>query len=99
MKKPIIVAKITEIELSFFIKIPVIPVKKANIPKIAARSPGIASIKLVKNSAPPRWPEKIRSCNIVNDEKKAMMNPTDHFPKKVLGIKFNLMLCNIVYVK
>lgn len=43
IKNPIIVDKKTRTDLSLLLMIPIIPVKKADIPKIPARGTGIVS--------------------------------------------------------
>jgi hypothetical protein len=67
--------------------IPIIPVKKANMPEIPDINIGTARVGLLKNVAPPRCPEATRSWNVMNSTIKAMINHIDHLPKRVLGIK------------
>ena len=87
MKNPIIVAMKTRTDRSLLLMIPMIPVKKADIPDIPAISIGTDSTRLLKNVAPPRCPEAIRSWNAMNNTIKAAMSHIDHLPKRVLGIK------------
>lgn len=71
---------------SFFLVILIIPVKKAAMPKIPAKSIGIERVRLSKNVLPPRSPEATRREKIANSKRKAVINPKDHFPKIVFGI-------------
>ncbi len=74
-------------ERSLLLMIPIIPVKKADMPDIPAKSIGIASARLLKNVSPPRCPDAPSS--MVNRKKMSdpTINPIDHFPRAVLGRK------------
>ncbi len=74
-------------ERSLLLMIPIIPVKKADMPEIPAKSIGIAIARLLKNvsiSSPP--PDAI-SISMVNRKKTIdpTINPIDHFPRAVVG--------------
>ena len=81
------VDKKTRIDLSLFLKILTIPVKKEPIPEIATRIPRIVSLRLLKNVSPPLSPKAINIKNNPRKIKKAIINPTDHLPKYVFSIK------------
>ena len=87
MKNPIIVAMNTRTDRSLLLMIPMIPVKKADIPEIPAISIGTDSARLLKNVAPPRCPEAKRSCNVMKNTIEAIMSHIDHLPKRVFGIE------------
>ena len=87
MKNPIIVARKTRTDRSLLLMIPMIPVKKEDIPEIAPISIGTDSKRLLKIVAPPRCPEATRSWNVMNNTIKAIMSHIDHLPKPVFGIK------------
>lgn len=72
-------------DLSLFLTIPTIPVAKAATPDVAARIPVTVSVILLKNVAPPLWPEAIKRCINTNNNKKAATNLTDHLPDFVCG--------------
>ena len=81
------VATRTLVERSLLLTILIIPVKKADMPQIPANIIGIAIARFSKNvsiSSPP--PDAI-SISMVNRKKRgeATINPTDHFPRAVLG--------------
>ena len=87
MKNPMIVEMNTGTDRSLLLIIPMIPVKKADIPEIPAISIGMDSARLLKNVAPPRCPAFTRSWNIMIKTIKAIMSHIDHLPKRVFGIK------------
>jgi len=78
-----IVATKTTIDRSLSLMMLVIPVKNEAMAERADKTPGIAKYRLLKNVAPPRWPDQIKIFKIKNITTKAMINPTDHFPKVV----------------
>ncbi len=80
MKKPMIVARKTRIERSLLLIILITPMMKAATPEIAARSPGIASKRLLKKVLPPLSPKAIKRFNNPRKMKKARIDPTDHLP-------------------
>ena len=77
----------TRTDRSLLLMIPMIPVKKADIPEIPAISIGTDSARLLKNVAPPRCPEATRSRNVMKNTIKAIMSHIDHLPKRVFGIE------------
>ena len=79
----------TRADRSLFLMMPMMPVKKADIPQIPAISIGTASKGLLKNVSPPRCPEATRSWNNVNSAIKATMSHIDHLPNWVLGTKYS----------
>ena len=87
MKNPIIVAKNTRTDRSLFLMIQMMPVIKADIPEIPPISIGKDIARLLKNVAPPHWPEATRSWNVMNNTIKAIMSHIDHLPKRVRGTK------------
>ena len=91
MKNPIIVAMNVRTDRSLLLMIPMIPVKNADIPEIAAISIGTDSARLLKNVSPPRCPEATRSWNNINSMIKVIISHIDHLPKRVLGTRRNFM--------
>ena len=78
--------KKTKGDLSLFLKILIIPVKKEPIAENATASPGSVNLRLPKNVAPPLSPKEI---NIKNTPKKiieAIIKLTDNLPKRLFGI-------------
>jgi len=88
MKNPIMVAMKTITERSLLLMIPIIPVKKEDMPQIPAKSIGIAIARLLKNVgiSSLRCPDPI-SISMANRKKTGdpTINPIDHFPRAVLG--------------
>ena len=62
------------------------PVKKAAMPETPINNTGIDNVKLSKNVAPPLCPEATSNWNNPNSNQKTIINPTDHFPKRLFGI-------------
>ena len=77
----------TRTDRSLLLMISMMPVKKADIPEIPAITIGKDSARLLKNVAPPRWPEATRSWKAMNNTIKAIMSHIDHLPKRVRGTK------------
>lgn len=91
-KNPIVVAKKTRTDRSLLLMMPMIPVKKADTPEIPASSIGIVSARLLKNVSPPRCPDATRSRNTKKKKSRLAVNPIDHLPIVVLGLRLILML-------
>jgi hypothetical protein len=67
--------------------IPVIPVKKADIPEIPARGTGIVSKRPLINVCLSRSPEATKNWIDMNNTMEAIAKPIDHLPRRVLGMK------------
>lgn len=67
---------------------PVAPVINVQTPETPMRRAGMASVRLLKNVSPPRWPEAMRRRRVASKRKKMTVNPTDIFPRRVFGILF-----------
>tara|TARA_Y100000310_G_scaffold85645_1_gene82489 strand:- start:700 stop:960 length:261 start_codon:yes stop_codon:yes gene_type:complete len=76
----------TRMALSLLLIILIIPVKKAQIPDAAARSPGIVSLRLLKKVAPPLSPNAINIKNSPTKIARAIINPIDHVPNVLFGL-------------
>ncbi len=63
------------------------PVINAAIPAVAATSPGMVRIGLLKNVAPPRCPEATRIPKEARDTAKVRISQADILPKLVVGLK------------
>ena len=85
--RPMATAKYTEIDRSFSLVMLMIPVMKAAIPLIPARSIGIAREGLLKNVSPPRCPNKALILNTNKNTARATSSQTDRLPNLVLGLK------------
>ena len=77
----------TRTDRSLLLMIPMVPVKKVDMPEIPAINIGIVRKRLLKNVAPPCCPEATRRWNNMNNKMKAAISQIDHWPKRVFGIK------------
>ena len=63
------------------------PIKKAAIAEMADKSPGIASLRLLKKVSPPLSPKTMNIKNNPKRIRKAIINLIDHLPRFVFGMK------------
>ena len=70
---------------------PIKPVKNEQMPESPAIIIGIVSLRLLKNVSPPLSPNSTSIKNNPRNIKKDMINPIDHFPRSLFGVKMSAM--------
>ena len=76
----------------------IIPVKKEAIAEIAAKIIGIEINKLSNIVSPPVCPVATTNIPVIRSKKKAIINPIDHFPRIVDGIKNLVVFSFFIYL-